>query len=516
MRIFNKPFVLILSLLFTVQCCFSQDVWVNDLRKVFTQNNAIIYEINLRTFGANDTNNNGIIDFDDKEESGTFLNAISRLDELAQKNINTIHVLPITPVGKTKALGTAGSLYAASSFNTLNPQLASKQTALSLEEQAEKFINEAHRRRIRVIIDLPCCGSYDLYMQRPELFLKDKNGQSVIPSDWTDVRLLNCGSENAVNKEVYNLYKEFVDMVIGLGADGIRADVATNKPASFWKDLISYSRTKDPQFLWLAEASESWTQPVVEGAVFTPYNKLLEAGFDGYYGSYFKLKDFKTGKELINLVSDTIKNTLGYGDSKSVIGSFTTHDEVSPVLINGTRLSEMIMWLNSTLPVNAYYVDGFDTADNYIYLWANKKAFKTYTDDDYYFTHRGKIDIFNYSRRPGGKDTNLSRIFTYANGIKLYYSRLISLGKFIPLRTSNPSVFAYAISYDGKSLIVAGNLNFRENADTLVYVSRLSKENMVLPIKILEPPITQNGSLNFKLQPGETQVLLTNDFEVKY
>ena len=106
-------------------------------------------------------------------------------------------------------------------------------------------------------------------MQRPELFIKDKEGQPVVPADWTDVRLLNAGTENAVNKDVYNLYKEFVDMVINLGADGIRADVATLKPAKFWKDLISYSRTKDHQFLWLAEASESWTTPVSEYAVFT-------------------------------------------------------------------------------------------------------------------------------------------------------------------------------------------------------------------------------------------------------
>ncbi|UKI41102.1 MAG: hypothetical protein L6V95_13605 [Candidatus Melainabacteria bacterium] len=88
-------------------------------------NQAIIYEINLRTFNANDANDNDIIDFDDENErKGTFLNAISRLDELKQFNINTLHVLPITKTGKIKALGTAGSLYALSSFSELNPQLS--------------------------------------------------------------------------------------------------------------------------------------------------------------------------------------------------------------------------------------------------------------------------------------------------------------------------------------------------------------------------------------------------------
>lgn len=499
----------------SAQCAFSADVWVNDLRRMFLNHSAIIYEINLRTFGAQDTNKNGIIDFDEAEESGTFLNAIPKLDELRQKGINTIHILPITPVGKTKALGTAGSLYSALSFNTLNPQLGSKQTALSLQSQAIKFIDEAHKRDIRVIIDLPSCGSYDLYLQRPELFVKDKSGQSVVPADWTDVRLLDAGTETAVNNDVYNLYKGFVDMVMKIGADGIRADVATNKPARFWKDLIEYSRMKDPQFLWLAEASDSWKEPVSEYAVFTPYNKLLQAGFDGYYGSYFNLKDFKTGKELINLISNTNSLLSGYSEPKAVIGSFTTHDEMSPILINGTRFSEMIIWLNATLPVNSYFVDGFDTGDNYIYLWANKEAFKTFTDDDYYFVHRGKLDIFNFSRAPGGKDNKLLASFIIANKMKRQFSTMINNGRFVPLKSSSPSVFAYAVSYGGKSIIVMGNLNFRVNADTVVSVPRLTSETMILPLKIDSIPITQRGGLNVTLKPGETVVLMLDDLEVK-
>ena len=508
-------FITLAALSLTVQTAFSADVWVNDLRKMFQNNSAIIYEVNLRTFAAQDTNKNGIIEFDEAEESGTFLNAVARLDELKQKGINTIHVLPITPVGKTKALGTAGSLYAATAFNSINPQLVSDKSALSPYAQAQKFIDEAHKRNIRVIIDLPSCGAYDLFMQRPELFAKDKSGQPIVPEDWTDVRLFNSGDETAVNSDVYDLFKGFVDMVQKLGADGIRADVATNKPAKFWKDLITYSRRNDPQFLWLAEASESWTKPVAESAVFTPYNNLLEAGFDGYYGSYFKLKDYKTGKELINLINTTNANLKKFAEPKSVIGSFTTHDEMSPVLINGTKFSEMIVWLNSTLPVNAYYVDGFDTGDNYIYLYGNKEAFKTYTDDDYYFVHRGKIDIFNFSRQPGGKNDDLLMSFVLGNAIKTEFSDLIMNGKFTPLRTSNPSVFAYSMSYDGKSIIVIGNLNFRSNVDCVVFVPKIQNSNIVIPVKIDSIPIIGKGQIKTPLKSGEIQVLIVNDLEIK-
>ena len=44
---------------------------------------------------------------DEAEESGNFINAIDELDNLTKMGINTIHVLPITPVGKIKAFGTA-------------------------------------------------------------------------------------------------------------------------------------------------------------------------------------------------------------------------------------------------------------------------------------------------------------------------------------------------------------------------------------------------------------------------
>ena len=132
---------LFITLFITQQAYAANQPWVNDLRKLFLSNSATIYELNIRTFNANDKNGNGIIEFDQDEESGNFINAIDRLDELKNNNINTIHVQPITPIGKTKALGTAGSLYAAAGFDSINPQLKSPKSSLSIEDQARKFIH---------------------------------------------------------------------------------------------------------------------------------------------------------------------------------------------------------------------------------------------------------------------------------------------------------------------------------------------------------------------------------------
>jgi len=509
-----KIYLLTLLLIFSAAAPVfaAEQAWINDLRRLFLSNGATIYELNIRTFNAKDLNGNGIIEFDLGEESGTFINAIERLDELKDASINTIHVQPVTPVGKTKALGTAGSIYAASSFNSLNPQLEDKNVNLSLEDQAKKFINEAHKRNIRVIIDLPACGAYDLYLKQPDLFVKDRNGQPVVPADWTDVRLLNGGTEEAVNRGVYNLYKEFVDMVINLGADGIRADVAPLKPAKFWKELISYSRGKDPQFMWLAETSNSWTEPISNCKVYTPYNKLLEAGFDGYYGSWFDLKNWKTANDLYNHVKFNQALSKKYSERKAVIGSFTTHDEMSPVLINGSEFSKMIIWLNATLPLNAYFVDGIQTGDNYIYFWANKKAPKTYTDDEYYFVHRGKIDIFNFSRKPGASDGFIKDEFNMANKFREVMKPVLNNGKFTPLKTSNPEIFAYTMSGDDKTIVVFGNINFTKSNNGTVKIPKYTGKEIAIPIRIKSIPIYGDNKFNLKLSAGEIQVLMIENF----
>ena len=63
------------------------------------------------------------------------------------------------------------------SFNELTPQLDDKTDPKSVFAEAKMFIQEAHKKNLRVIIDMPSCGSYDLSLEKPELFLKDKQGK---------------------------------------------------------------------------------------------------------------------------------------------------------------------------------------------------------------------------------------------------------------------------------------------------------------------------------------------------
>ena len=481
-----KKIVLSLLIIFSVYSCSyaSENNNNKSLREMFQNNEAVIYALNIRTFNANDINGNDIIEFSLGETSGSFINAIERLDELKSLGINAVHLLPITPVGKMKALGTAGSLYSLSDFSKLNNQLFDSQSDLPLKEQAKLFVKACHDRGIKVIVDLPSCGSYDLFVNRPDLFVLNNDGTPYIPSDWVDVRLFKVPDNNEIyHSDILFLHKVFVNNLISLGVDGIRADVATIKPYIFWKELINYTREKDPNFMFLAEASESWTKPASEHAYFTDYKKLLDAGFDGYYGDFFDLKNWKTIDDLNNSILPRQKILKKYSEKKSVIGSFATHDVVSPLLTGGENFSKIIIWLNATLPLNPYYVDGFLQGDDYLYRYSNKRAGETYTDDEYYYVHKGQIDIFNFSRKPGSDNDELAKEQKLAMKLRNDCLDIIKSGSYVPLKTNNNKIFAYQRILKKKSVVVIINRNLVNSEEVKVKVKNIKKTSKINFIK---------------------------------
>lgn len=485
--------------------------WINDTRNLFANNQAIILAINIRSFNAQDKDNNDIIEIEKGDVSGTFLNAIDRLDELKAQGINTIHLLPIMPVGRIKAIGTAGSLYAISDFGRLNEQLDDKNNPLTVEQEAKKFITECHKRNIRVIVDLPSCGAYDLFMSKPELFVKDENGQPLVPADWTDVRMFKVLKNGALNEALFLEYKKFVDLVQRLGVDGIRADVATSKTQEFWQQLISYARRNDSQFLFLAEASESWTQPVLPDAPFTPPYKLLEAGFDSWYGSFFNFKNWVVQDEFekaLNLVLNIKKDFKLKNQTKSVIGSFATHDEVSPMVIGGAPYTNMVIWLQAVLPVNSYFVDGVQTGDSYQYQYANQKAVKSYTDDNTYYVHKGQFDIFNFSRKPGSTNKYILGEFKAANNFKKAASEIINNGKYEFIQTDNKKVFAFTVSHDKKMILVVLNKDLIYKSDVRIKVKGLREDDFFIPFLFNNSPIWAKGTIKLELLPGDINIFL--------
>ncbi len=500
------------KLIFTLFICFLTSFnsmalsWNNDARTLFQENKANVYVLNMRTFAARDINGNGIIDIEQGEKVGTFTEAIKRLESLAFNKINTIHLLPITPVGKIKALGTAGSLYAMDDFSSINPQLDDKTNDLSVLDEARMFIDAAHKKGIRVIVDLPSCGSYDLFLRRPELFERGIDDNGVIPADWTDVRLFRVvEADGGLNDDLLAEHKKFIDMLKYIGADGVRADVATIKPYEFWQILINYARRNDPQFLFLAEASESWMEKIGNVNIFTSYDKLLSAGFDVVLGNFMNYQKFSSPEDLFKAYNNAKKLGQVNGVKKSIILNFATHDDISPMLIN-SNYPNQLLWLSATLPGNMYFVNGFLTGDFYSYPYANKKAPVSYTDDETYYVHKGKLDIFNFSRRAGGNTLTLTSAYSLASGFKSVLYPLFETQPNI-LKTTNKDIWAYEYSDSKNKVVVIFNHNPYMEVSGQVSYKGINSFDELMPIKLPSGELTYNkGKFDMRLGPSDIAV----------
>ena len=183
--------------------------YYNNLKDMLTQNKANIFAVIMRTMNAQDKDGNELIQGD--EIKGNFINDVERLDEIKDLGFNTLHILPIHPTSKSNAMGTAGSLYAPADFLTLDPELVDEnppeevrarvaelyeqKTGKKLEKmdkndpevafaQMKYFVDECHKRNIKVMLDLPSCASYDMFLKHPELMAFSKDGTPEVPEGW--------------------------------------------------------------------------------------------------------------------------------------------------------------------------------------------------------------------------------------------------------------------------------------------------------------------------------------------
>lgn len=368
----------------------------NNLRSMFQNNQAVIYALIPRTFTAKDTDGNGLIE--GNERRGYFTTMVERLDELKTYGVNTLHWLPINPPGLIAAKGNAGSVYAPLDYLSIDPALDDPTNPKNVNEEAKDAINECHKRGIRVMVDLPSCMSVDLYDSRPDLRATDAYGNPKTPEGWEDIKMFNPWEDSdkeKLNQALVDYHKKFVDMCIDLGIDGIRADVGRAKPPEFWDIITSYARSKDPEFAFLAECyTQEDASPMKNMPADRPF-EALKAGFDSYYGQYhiyhmWKATDFHQFiKESIDMTNkskdifDAKGNKIGeeklLPKGKSLIGSFATHDDDSPMSHGGPDYCMMTNVLQTTLPMtNPYMISGYESGDRFLYDYGGKYVDKTF------------------------------------------------------------------------------------------------------------------------------------------
>lgn len=490
----------------------------NNLRSMIQNNQSVMMAIVPRTFTAEDLNGDDKITLCTGEKNGTFLSAISRLDELKKDGINTLHILPIHPTGKKNAMGTAGSVYAPLKFVNddgslaIDPMLIDKNDPRTPNEQFKAFIDECHKRDIKVMLDLPSCASVDLFEAEPELMAFGRNGEDKTPQGWTDIRMFEPWSDTStrtLNPKLFEMHRQYVDACIDLGLDGIRADVARAKPTEFWDKLITYSHTKDPEFAWLGE---SYTYECASPQVNMPYDRpedLLRAGFDEYYGQYHIFHDWKNATEFNDYIKLNLDMSHKLPSGKTLIGSFLTHDDSSSMIHGGENFCKMTTVLQSTIPMcNPYFVDGFQSGDYYDYKYRGTVNEETFTDNPVMDEHRYRLAIFNLSRKPGGEHPDIERVMKgclkmRSENLDVLADRRSSFIELDKKEDKNDQIIAFARHNNGRTILVLANKNPNRNVTGIVEIPGLKKEQ-----KLVNMVPSYGETSEFQVEENELKVNL--------
>ncbi len=200
----------------------SQD-WVKD---------GVIYEIFPRNYS----------------NKGDFNSITADLDRLQTLGVTILWLMPIHPVGHVKSKGTIGSPYAVKDYYAINPDYGTK-------ADLQRLINEAHKRQIKVIIDIVANHtSWDsVMMKNPAFYTHDKAGNIIPPvPDWADVADLNYDNPE-LRKYMSEMLKSWLR---DYDLDGFRCDVAGSVPTDFWENARMELEKIKPNIVMLAEANQ--------------------------------------------------------------------------------------------------------------------------------------------------------------------------------------------------------------------------------------------------------------------
>jgi hypothetical protein len=158
--------------------------------------------------------------------------------------------------------------------------------------------------------------------------------------------------------------------------------------------------------------------------------------------------------------------------------------------------------LQVTLPMlNPYFVDGFQSGDTYSYPYKDKTVEATQTDSHEMIVHDGKMDIFNLSRKPGGKNPEIGTFMTEAFKMRDKYSDVLKRGSYIILDKKDDKqdqVIAFARHRQGRTILVLANKNVNRPVACKVSVPTL-KSNQEL--KNLLPAYGEKSK--FQVSQGE-------------
>ena len=225
--------------IFLAGCVFGQQQPSRDVSKETARSSqdwvrdAVIYQIWERAYSA----------------KGDFNGITNDLDRIKELGVDVLWLMPIHPIGQDKKKGSVGSPYAVRDYYGINPDYG---TSADLK----RLVNEAHKRGLKVIIDVVVnhtAWDNKLITENPEFYKKNAKGEIVPPvPDWADVAGLDY-SKPEVRRYIIENFKWWIREY---DLDGFRCDVALFIPTDFWEQARAEVDKIKPNTIWLAEAEK--------------------------------------------------------------------------------------------------------------------------------------------------------------------------------------------------------------------------------------------------------------------
>ncbi|MDB6132659.1 MAG: hypothetical protein JWM59_902 [Verrucomicrobiales bacterium] len=174
---------------------------------------------------------------------GTFASAVKVLDHYAEMGVNGLWICPVQERGSRKnGYGNFGPA-------TLEPRLTAGADFHESCKVVRRFVEEAHRRNIRVIFDIVVWGTRKdapLVTTHPEFYKRLPDGKfwevwGGYGFDWSHAGFRSWYRDAAVN------------FIMETGADGCRVDLAPDTSGYFFKEVREAVYAKGRKIILMAE-----------------------------------------------------------------------------------------------------------------------------------------------------------------------------------------------------------------------------------------------------------------------
>ena len=258
-----------------------------------------IYEVNVRQY----------------TEEGTFRAFLQHLPRLKDMGVQTLWLMPVTPIARKHMKGTRGSYYACSDYTAINPEFGTM-------DDFKHLVREVHALGFKLIIDWVANHTgwdHRWTREHPDFYYRDEvTGDFKTASGMDDIIELNYDNPLLVEKmiEAMRFWVKECDI------DGFRCDLASWVELPFWQ-VARPAVDADKQLFWLGEFDELENPD---------YGRVFDASYSWQW--MHKTEAFYKQHLPLNVLEDLLKQYSAIGDHSLRAWFTSNHDENS---WNGTE-----------------------------------------------------------------------------------------------------------------------------------------------------------------------------------